>query len=150
MTMDAQIAELFAAMEQAFEDYRRDIEAFERAKKPAEGLFGLGRRLQDDPCHSRMDERIADIVGRMAGLSLSAEDAERAVRMLISHDAAAWPPAVQWMQRAIERHALPLIPFLSAGAAQALFQEYAARYRRWERLPAQDQVYKSLKQRARS
>ena len=52
------------------------------------------------------------------------------------------------MLRAIERHSLPLIPFLDSGAATSLSREYAARYKPWDRLPAQKEVLRALKKRA--
>ena len=74
------------------------------------------------------------------------DTAERAVRLLILRgDAADWPTAAQWMFRAVERHCVPLIPFLTPGAAAVLYREYAGRYRPWDRLPAQKDVLKALK-----
>ena len=69
-----------------------------------------------------------------------------AVALLIARsDSASWPLAAQWMLRAIERHSLPLIPFLAPAAAARLQKDYAARYRPWDRLPAQKEVLKALR-----
>ena len=57
--------------------------------------------------------------------------------------------SARWMLRAAERHALGLIPFLDAAAAEKMLEEYSARYRPWDRLPAQKQVINALKRAAR-
>ncbi len=132
---------------QAFSDYREDLEKFERKKKPAAGLFGIGQTLQQDGCHERLDERVEQITAGMAALNPAPEDAERAVRMLLFPEGE-WPLAAEWMLRALERHTLPLIPFLEKEAAAAIQKEYAGRYPRWDRLPAQKKVFSALKNKA--
>ena len=136
----------FAALTQAFSDYLQDVENCQRNQKPTDGLFGFGRSLKDDPCHSRFDGRVQQAVDDLCAASPTPEEAERAVRLLLARDdVPSWPTACQWMMRAIERHSLPLIPFLSGEAAAALLKEYSERYPRWERLPAQKAVLKALK-----
>ena len=138
--------ETLASLKQAFERYREEIEAYERKSKPTDGLLGFGRSLKDDACHERFDERVAQAVREMCAAQPAPDTAERAVRLLILRgDAADWPTAAQWMFRAVERHCVPLIPFLTPGAAAVLYGEYAERYRPWDRLPAQKDVLKALK-----
>ena len=140
--------ESFAALDLAFTLYRQDLENCARKSKPTDGLLGFGRSLKDDPCHERFDERIKEAADGIAAASPSPEDAARAVKTLLEHDLSSWPLAAQWMLRAIERHSLPLIPFLAPDTAQVLLQEYAARNKPWERLPVQQEIYRALKGRA--
>ena len=138
--------ELFAALEQAFADYRQDLEGFQRKSKPTDGLLGFGRTLGDDPCNERLDERIRQTVEALCVLQPSPGEAERAIRLLLfDQGTKAWPTEAQWMLRAVERHALPLIPYLEKERSALLCQEYGKRYRPWDRLPVQKQVYKALK-----
>ena len=138
----------FAALEQAFSDYRQDLDNYQRTHRPTEGLLGFGRSIKDDPCHERLDERVGKSVGEMCGLAPSPEDAERAVRLLLFRpDFETWPLSAQWMLRAVERHSLPLIQYLSPESAAAIYREYGDRYRRWERLPVQKTILKALKSR---
>ena len=138
-----------AALEEAFSDYRKEVEECRRALKPADGLFGFGHSLKDDACHDRFDRRVAQAVAAACALPPSPEEAERLVRrLLLPGDAQPWPPAAEWMLRAAERHALPLIPYLGKAEAAALLKEYTTRYRPWDRLPAQKEVCRALKERA--
>ena len=141
--------EALAALEQAYRDYTTDLENYERKRKPTDGLFGMGHSLQNDPCHERFDERVEQVVNDICAAQPSPEEAKMAVQRLLCWEAgAAWPLAAQWMLRATERHALPLIPHLSQEDAKAFLKEYAARYRPWDRLPAQKKVYQALKGKA--
>ncbi len=140
--------ECFAALDQAFTIYRQDLENYARKSKPTDGLLGFGRALKDDPCHDRFDERVKEAVDGIRAGSPSPENASLAVRALLRDDMASWPLAAQWMLRAIERHSLSLIPFLTPEAAAVFFREYAARYKPWDRLPVQQEIYRALKRRA--
>ena len=137
-----------AALAQAYQDYRTDLENYERKRKPTDGLFGMGNSLQNDPCHERFDERVEQAVNAICASVPSSEEAKEAVQRLLSEAASAWPLAAQWMLRATERHALPLIPYLTQEDAKAFLKQYAARYRSWDRLPAQKKVYQALKAKA--
>ena len=135
-------------MEQAFSDYRQAIAAYEKKRKPTDGLLGFGHSLQDEACHEKLDERVEQVVSDICRLHPAPGDAEQAVKLLLAReDMPAWPLAAQWMLRALERHSLPLIPFLSRETAQALLKRYAAAYKPWDRLPVQKQVFKALKAR---
>lgn len=140
--------EYFAALEEAFRLYREELEAASKKQKPLGGFLGFGHSLKDDACHERFDERVKNAVDGLAGLNPPAEEAERAVRMLLRDHGKEWKESAQWMFRAAERHSIPLIPFLTKEAAGQLYQEYNDRYKRWERLPAQKKVYQELKKQA--
>ena len=140
--------ERFAALEQAFIIYRQDLEACVRKSKPTDGLLGFGRSLKDDPCHDRLDERVEAIMKDLCASQPSPQEAARFVGLLLRDDAGSWPLAAQWMLRAIERHILPLVPFLSPDDAARFLKAYAARYRPWDRLPVQREVFKALKRQA--
>ena len=141
--------ELFAALETAFEDYSKELEASEKKQRVTDGLFGFGHSLKDDACHDRLDERLEKTVADLCALSPSAEDAARAVRTLLKpQDGTPWPLAAEWMLRAAERHTFPLIPFLTPEAAAGFLRDYTSRYKPWDRLPAQKEVCRALKNKA--
>ena len=140
--------EAFAALEQAYADYHRELEECEKNARPTDGILGVGRSEKDDPCHKHADEKIRRTVEELCAAQPTPGAAEEMARLLLlRRDTQEWPPAAQWMLRAMERHALPLIPLLSREAAAEINRAYTARYRRWERLPVQKQICKALKAR---
>ena len=140
--------EYFSALEEAFQLYREELAEGKKKLKPMSGFLGFGHSLKDDACHEKLDERVEKAVNGIAGLNPSPEEAERAVRMLLRDDGKEWHETAQWMLRAVERHSIPLIPFLKKETADRFYREYGSRYRRWERLPAQKKVYEELKKQA--
>ena len=133
---------------QAFIAYRTALQEAERKRKPTDGLLGFGRALKDDPCHERLDEEVQTIVDEAAAGELPAETAASlADALLFPDNTPPWPLSAQWMLRAEERHALKLIPFLAKADAADLAGRYAAKYRPWDRLPAQKTVLQELKKR---
>lgn len=133
------------ALEQAFRDYRQELENSQKKLRPTDGILGFGRSLKDDPCHERLDGRVKAVVDDICQAQPDAQFAERVVRMLLFRDdVSTWPQSAQWMLRAAERHTLPLIPYLTKDAAADITKEYKNQYKRWERLPAQERVYKAL------
>ena len=137
--------EFIAALDKACSDYRQDVRTFLDKSRPTDGLLGFGRSLKDDSCHDRFDKALEQAVSLLAKGGPSPDDAQQAIRMLLSLDMRDQPEAVQWMLRAVERHCLVLVPFLSSDAADGLYREYAKRYRPWDRLPVQKQLLQALK-----
>ena len=142
--------ELLTALERAFEDYRTALKECDKKYRPTDGLLGFGHSIKDDPCHAQVDERIERITAEIRDADPSPQDAERAALMLLARDdVSSWPVSAQLMLRALERHCIPLIPSLSPETADALLKKYDDRYKRWDRFPAQKEVYKALKARAK-
>jgi len=144
--MNEPINEPLKAIEEAYLSYREELKELPRGGLTARGLFGFGRQqTQTDRCHDRFDERLKNAVDDLAQSGPDSETALRAVRTLIlREDAGDWPTTAQWMLRAAERHALKLIPCLNGRDKSALYHEYGARYRPYDRLPAQQQVLDAL------
>ncbi len=138
--------ELLTNLEQVFAEYRSELEECEKKSRPTDGLFGIGHSIGDDRCHTRFDERIAQAVREICAAEPSSEDAAAALAIFLGReDIETWPISAQWMLRAAERHALPLIPFLSPEARERFSVSYASRYKPWDRLPVQKQVLKALR-----
>lgn len=131
-----------------FDNYRETLKACAARYKPGDGIFGIGHSIKDDPCHKQFDDAVSAAVDEIALAEPVSEETEEAIRFLFSQGKdPSYPAVAQLMLFAEERHILRLIPFLSDPAAQKLFREYKERYKTWERLPAQREVFKALKAR---
>lgn len=141
--------DVITALTLAYSDYRSELAACEKKQKPGDGLFGFGHSSKDDPCHGRLDERIAAIVKQAAEEGIAPQQAAQAIRLIFTQTSL-YPYSVsgQWMLYAAERHCMPLVPFLTGEDASALCKEYGKRYKPWDRLPVQKELYSALKRQA--
>lgn len=137
---------ILTALEQAYSDYRAELAQAEKKQKPTDGLFGLGHSIKDDPCHDRLDERIAALVQQAAAEHIDAKLAAQALRLLYTQTSLyPYPESARWMLYATERHGLQLVPLLTREDAAELCREYGKRYKLWDRLPVQRQLHQALK-----
>lgn len=133
-----------------YREYLDEAERVERERKPGDGLFGLGKKPSDDPCHERFASALDAALRDFAALE---PDSAR-VREVLSHIFRApaehrEPVSAYWMLCAAHGFTLGLIDRLDAQDAAALLALYAKIFRRWERLPVQRQVYAALKRLAK-
>ena len=128
-----------------YENYRDEARKVELARKPGEGIFGLGKRPSDDPCHDRFAANLKEWLE--AFREEKPESAEiREVLSLIYRAPKKYPDPKSsfWMLIAVQSLTLGLIPRLSESDARSLVGEFAGLYKRWERLPVQKQILDAL------
>ena len=133
-------------LESLYDAYLAEAERVERERKPADGLFGIGKKPSDDPCHDRF---VAELEAFLKAFAASEPDSGTARQALAYIYEAPQkhrePDSAYWMLLAVHGMTLPLIGRLDAPDAAALREEYTKRYPRRERFPAQKQVLSALK-----
>ena len=128
--------------------YDADLHAMNTHARPADGLFGLGRRRGDDPCHDVMDQAVQDLLTRLCADPDAVDQAPGILRLLLEAESArSWPDHARWMLIAAQRHGLLLVPLLSAADAAALASWYEGLYRRADRFPVQRDLLRALRRR---
>lgn len=138
--------DILAALEQVYSDYRTELAQAQKKQKPADGLFGLGHSMKDDPCHEHLDERIAAIVQQASAERIDSTQAVQALRLIFTQTSLyPYPVSAQWMLYATERHGMLLVPLLTKEDAAILCREYGKRYKVWDRLPVQKELHQALK-----
>lgn len=128
-----------------YEAYFEQVRAAEKRLKPADGLFGMGERLANAPCHDAFMEALRAF---LEGKEVK-EDPGRICQVLdyIYRAPFAYPdvhPSVYWMLLAVHGLTQPVIACLRPEDAQALHLWYQKAYPRRERLPVQNQVLNAL------
>ena len=118
----------------------------ELARKPGEGIFGIGKKPSDDPCHDRFIEDLKQWLDQFRDAGPDSTD----VRSVLSYIFRApkdhpEPKSSYWVLIAVQALTRDLIPLLSEEDAAALVKEYTDAYKRWERMPAQKQVLDELR-----
>ncbi len=136
-----------ATLRSICEEYLVQVDQLLKNAKPGDGLLGMGKAPQHDACHEAFDQRVEACLASAAGQGPSAAEAfSLAETLLFFEKQREVPPCASWMLVAVQRHCLPLVPFLSAQAAADLQARYSKAYPRQQQLPIQKALLKALRQ----
>ncbi len=143
----------------ALEQVRRLYEAYqiqfrqrEQARRPGEGIFGLGMGPRSYPCHGQFAR---DLEGLLRTITEERPSSSQ-VRELLEYIYAAplerpeGEDAVYWMLLAAHGLTLDLMDQLAPADARSLLDRYQSAYPRRKRMDAQDRVLSALRARAKS
>ena len=132
------------------EKYRQDLQKLESESRPGDGLFGFGRKKEDHPCHTAMDQAAEALCTRLAGdPEADSQEASGLLRLLLeAASACPWPDHARWMLIAAQRHGMLLVPRLSPEDAEDIAGRFAAAVNRRDRVPVQETLMKALRRRA--
>ena len=133
-------------VQELYRSYIVKAEELERSRKFSDGLFGIGAKPADDPCHTRFAEDLEQLLNRQAGEVFLPGEAAAVLEYI-------WflpleyrePASIYWMLLAVHGLTEPLIGALSPEERAALAQKYGKAYPRWDRLPVQKNILKELK-----
>lgn len=132
-------------IQRLYQDYLAEVDRLERARKPGEGLLGMGGGPADAPCHDRFAKDLETVLRALSGARLP-PDQVRAVLEYIYHIPVEHRDSktAYWMLAAVHSLTLELAGQLAPADAKALRGQYTRDYPRWERLPAQKRVLSAL------
>lgn len=126
--------------------YLLQVEKLLADANPADGLLGMGKAPQHDPCHEDFDRHVETLFAAAAEDELSTgAAAELAAALLFAEDATSLPDCARWMLIAAHRHSQRIIPFLSPEVAAELHARYSKIYPFYQRLPIQRELLKALR-----
>ena len=131
---------------QLYEAYFEQVRAAKKRLKLADGLFGMGERLANAPCHDAFWKALGAFLD---GMDVREEPGQAYQALDFIYRAPfAYPDvhqSVYWMLLAVHGLTQPLIARLRPEDAQAMYLWYQKAYPRRERLPVQNQVLEALK-----
>ena len=129
-----------------YEAYFEQVRAAEKRLKPADGLFGMGEKLSNAPCHDAFWKALRAF---LEGMDVKEAPGQVGQALDFIYRAPfAYPDvhqSVYWMLLAVHGLTQPLIARLRPEDAQAMYLWYQKAYPRRERLPVQNQVLEALK-----
>ena len=123
--------------------YEAQVKEIEQKKKFMDGIFGLGKRPADAPCHEEMDQRVKALAEQ------AAESDAEAIGSLVTavlKAPADWkgPLYARMALVAAQRHMIPLIPRMNTADREALGAWYTAHWPKQERFPVQKEIIRLL------
>jgi hypothetical protein len=134
---------------QLYDEYLSDTARLQAAMKATDGMLGLGRRPDSDPCHERFMEQLGAALDAMAFGAPSSADTAEVLRFMVEKPSAYRGNSLVYiMLLAVHGMAASLIPFLSPPDAAALSARYVEEYPKNTWLPAQKKIATLLKKQA--
>lgn len=138
------------SLREALENYRTELKALEKNRKPLDGIFGTGSSVKTNACHERFDGAVEAVMTRLREEGASGDEIGEAAAFVL--DAAEPGGAMNSLELylvAAQRHCLPLIGLIPPEQAASLAQRYERRWPRRFRLPVQTEILKALKARGK-
>ena len=135
-----------AEIQALYREYLDEALRVELARKPMDGVFGLGKKPSDDPCHERFAAAMEAALKAFADTKPDSAAAREVLAYIYEAPVVNREPlSAYWMLTAVHGFTLALIESLNPEDAAALLTRYGKDFRRWNRLPVQQQVYAALK-----
>lgn len=133
-----------------YADYQEQFRQHELARKPGEGIFGLGMGPRDYPCHGQFAQQLEQLLKELAAQQPASGCLSEVLDYIYRAPLELRPAqdAVYWMLLAAHSLTSGLIPLLEAGDASTLAGSYSRAYPRRNRLPAQDKILAALRAQA--
>lgn len=129
-----------------YDEYIAEVERIINEKKPVDGLFGMGRKIADDPCHDSFSDRLEKTLKEYAAEKPSSADVMELLAFIYTAQKEHRDPvSAYWLMNAVHGFTLELIGVLSCDEASALYELYDKTCTRSERFPVQKKVLKALK-----
>ena len=130
-----------------YEAYLRKAEEAEQERKPFDGVFGLGRRPGNAPCHDRFVEEMEVWIRAFRDTDPDSAAVREVLEMMIhAPGELSAPQSAYWILIAVQGYGKMLVPRLSPQDAAVLAADYEKTVPRRERMPVQKQLLAALKQ----
>lgn len=130
-------------LEQLIADYKVFCVEVKKSYGGFSGLFGFGSDPKRDSGHMQFYNDVAKLAEE-----IPSDDPELAAftsLLLKATDGVSESSMAYGFLEVIQKHAIPLIPFIKPDERKELLEYYSRRYPKYRRLPVQNDVFKELK-----
>ena len=134
------------SLQALYDGYLKDAIQVEKNRKPGEGIFGIGKKPSDDPCHDRFAEELRGCFTEFAAGQPDSAQVRQVLDFVYTEPVIyRGPRCAYWMLLAVQGLTKELIPYLSPADADTLAERFEADYRPCDRLPAQNELLAALR-----
>ena len=140
---------ILSEIKELYDSYISSVRKAQQDMKPSDGLFGIGRKLSDDPCHDDFAEKLERMLSDHAAGSPEPSEVREVLGYIYDipkeyerND------SVCLMLTAVHGFTTELAAYLSADDAAELLERYKENYPKNKRLPVQKKLIKVLEKAA--
>lgn len=128
-----------------YENYIGEVNRLEAERKPTDGIFGMGRKISDAPCHEEFINELEALLKDFGEDSPSADDVKKLLEY-IYFTPASYEDTVSayWMMVGAHSLTLELTELLDPQSASELSRKYISAYPKVGQFPVQKKVCKAL------
>ena len=127
-------------------EYLLQAAKLESERKVGDGLFGMGTKPSDDPCHDEFAKKLEALIGEFASADPTSAEVREVLSYIYNMPAEHREPlSSYWMLNAVHGLTLGLAERLSPQDAEKLCKLYEKEIPRRKRLPVQKKVMSALK-----
>ena len=141
---------ILSEIEELYSSYITKAEKVMQNMKPSDGLFGIGKKASDDPCHDEFADSLEKLLTDYENTAPASEEVREVLRYIynepVKHED---NKNIYWMMNAVHGLTQGLIRFMSADDASVIWLEYKENYPKSKRLPVQKQIEKLLEKTAK-
>ena len=133
-----------------YEEYTAQVARLEGERKAWDGLFGMGKKLADDPCHDRFFEELERLLKAFAAEKPSSDEVSSLLEFIYHAPCDEEQPVSALMpMNAVHSLTLELTGMLSAEDGKRLLEQYKMDHPRSRRFPVHKNVIKALEKAAK-
>ena len=130
-----------------YSEYTAQVARLESERRSWEGLFGIGKRLADDPCHDRFYDELKKLLDIYAGEKHSSEELRSVLEFIYSMPCdEGLPDGVLMPMNAVHSLTVGLAGQLAPKDAALLLEQYTEDFPKCRRFPVHKAVIRALEQ----
>lgn len=134
-----------------YEEYIQQVSKLEGESKIWDGLFGMGKKLADDPCHERFIDELEKLLKSFAEANPSSEEVRGVLRFIYRMPCDdEQPDGTVMSMNAVHSLTVGLAEQLSPKDGAELLEQYTNDYPKIRRFPVHKTVIKALERAAQS
>lgn len=132
-------------VKELYSSYTDKVMQLKLNKKLTDGIFGMGTRISDDPCHEEFAKALEDLLKRFEESSPGSSEVRELLEYIYLYPYGHKDiVSVYWMTTAVHSLTLDIIKLLDAKSASELRKQYITLCPKLKQLPVQKKICRAL------
>lgn len=140
---------MITALQEIYTNYDETLTKVRKSTKLFDGFLGLGKDPRKDPCHQVFYDAVGAWVEEFIAAGHTQEEVLAVAMFLVEEPVRFYSKECYWFMFAAQGHMKPLIPLLNKENCKAVGDRISGLYKKYERMPLQNDLLKMLKKGAK-
>ena len=140
---------MLTSLEAIYTNYVETLTKVRKSARMFDGFFGLGKDPKKDPCHQAFYDAVGVWVEEFIAAEHTQEQVLAVALFLVEKPVPYRERECYWFMFAAQGHMKPIIPLLSKESCQTVHDRLEGCYKKYDRMPLQKELLKTLKKNAK-